>query len=289
MPFPNFADKHAHDAVFSPADAVAAFLSSRVRVPQGVVLTYQPALAEHLRATGAELRTGFPGPWRQMWRVKREGRAPVGVVNGFGVGAPAVALVVEELIALGAKRVINLGTAGCLQPGLDFGQVVLCTSAVRDEGVSHHYLPSAKFAYPSDELSRLVSQELEARQVKFTGGATWSTDAVFRETVAEARSYQAEGIVTVEMEAAALFAVGAFRGAEVAAAFTVSDQVLPDTPWAHAFHADAVRESSVALLEAVIDVLAGPPADDQADLDDRGDLDDGWSAEQPADNSSFDC
>ncbi len=283
MSFPNFSGKHAHDAVFTPQDAVAAFSrEAGPALPEGVVLTYQRRLVGYLQSIGGELRTGFPPPWREMWRVARPGRRPVGVLNGFGIGAPAVAMIAEELIALGVKRVINMGTAGCLQPGLDFGEVVLCNGAVRDEGVSHHYLASEKFAYPSASLSAELATELQSRGVKHTSGPTWSTDAIFRETVAEARSYQAEGVVTVEMEAAALFAVGAYRGVDVAAAFMVSDHVLPDTPWASAFRSDAVHKSSVALLEAAIEVLGGPA--DGADAD-AGQ----WGLDGATHEDSFDC
>jgi uridine phosphorylase len=284
MPFPNFADKHAHDAVFSPEDAVADFAASnRTPLPEGVIITYQPWLVNHLREIDAELRTGFPPPWRAMWRVVKAGYKPVGVINGFGIGSPAAVMVVEELIALGVKRVINMGTAGCLQPGLGFGEIVLCNAAVRDDGVSHHYLAGEKFAYPSTELTDALGDELARRKLKFERGASWSTDAIFRETIAEARSYQAEGIVTVEMEAAALFTVGQYRGIDVAAAFMVSDHVLPDTPWATGFHSDAVNQSSVALLEASIEVLGGPAGAGQ--LNEPGE----WASTPTPEPSSFDC
>jgi uridine phosphorylase len=259
--FPSFAGKHLHDSVFTPEDAVAGITrAGGSPVPRGVVISYQRRLADHLRATGAELRSGFPGPWRSIWEVDRPGAEPVGVVNGFGIGAPAAAMVLEELIALGGERFINLGTAGCLQSGLEFGQVVLCTAAIRDEGLSHHYLPSAKFSYPSEQLSAELASALASRDVAFRSGPTWTTDAVFRETVAEARAYQTEGVVTVEMEAAALFAVAEVRGVQLASAFAVSDHVLPDTPWTNAFLSDAVHGSSVALLEAAIAVLGRPEA-----------------------------
>jgi uridine phosphorylase len=284
VPFPNFADKHAHEAVFNPEDAVAGFAASNTTpLPDGVIVTYQPRVIDHLREIGAELRTGFPPPWREMWRVVRPGRTPVGVVNGFGIGSPAVAMVIEELIALGVRRVINMGTAGCLQPGLDFGEIILCNAAVRDDGVSHHYVAAEKFSYPSVELTDELDEALTRRDLAFDRGATWSTDAIFRETVAEARSYQEEGIVTVEMEAAATFTIGQYRKVDVAAAFIVTDHVLPDIPWATGFSVDAVHESTVALLEASLDVLGGPRVGDG--IPDLGE----WAAAPAPPPTSFDC
>lgn len=258
--FPNFAGKHASAPVFTAAEAVGRLgRQADGELPAGIVITYQHRLIEHLQALGAECRGGFPSPWRKLWSLTPPGGEPVGIVNGFGVGAPAATIVLEELIALGARRVVNMGTAGCLQSGLSFGEVVLCDAAIRDDGVSHHYLPSARLAHPDASLTGQLQAELSRRGVPFATGPTWTTDAPFRETIAEARAYQTEGVLTVEMEAAALFAVGEVHGVDVAAAFIVSDLVLPDTAWVSEFDGNAVRASSVALLDSAISVLATPP------------------------------
>lgn len=255
--FPNFDAKHVHDAVFSPADAVAAVLGDREHpVPEGVVIGYQRALTDQLRSIGAQEVTGFPPPWRSLHLIERPDCPTVGVVCGFGIGAPAAAMVMEELIALGARRFISMGTAGCLQPGFEFGQAVLCTGAVRDEGVSHHYLASEKFSYPAPGLTDRLGDALEARGMGPRRGKSWTVDAPFRETIVEAQSYQAEGIVTVEMEAAALFAVAQHRSVEVASAFVVSDHVLHDQEWRHAFRSTTVMSALVELLGASVDALA---------------------------------
>ena len=67
----------------------------------------------------------------------------VGILAFFGIGAPAMSTVVETLGALGTRRFVNLGAAGGLQPGDRVGDLVVCDAAVRDEGLSHHYLPPA--------------------------------------------------------------------------------------------------------------------------------------------------
>ena len=71
--------------------------------------------------------------------------------------------------------------------------------------------------------------------MRFTSGTSWSIDTPYRETVSEARRYRHQGVLTVEMEAAALFAVGKHRKAEVASLFSVSDS-LTDLPWKPQFH-----------------------------------------------------
>jgi uridine phosphorylase len=245
--------------VFSPAEAVSSLLRrTDLAIPEGVILAYQREIGDHLRACGARSVGGFPAPWRTMWMVERPGRPTVGVVCGFGIGAPAAAVVMEELIALGVGRFINMGTAGCLQPGVGFGEIVVCTGAVRDEGLSYHYLPAEKFVHPAEAMTAALRRALDRADLPHRTGMTWTIDAAFRETVAEAHSYQAEGVVTVEMEAAALFAVARYRDVEIASAFVISDQVLADVEWRHAFHSKSVLSASISLLEASLDALAQP-------------------------------
>ena len=154
---------------------------------------------------------GFPPPWFSIWR--REG-TDLGFVTGFGIGAPAAAMVLEELVELGATRFVSLGFAGALSSDLDFDDVVVCSKALRDEGVSHHYLAPARYSFPSPTLSAQLLRALSADGEPVSEGPSWTIDAIFRETIAEATAYRDEGILTVEMEAAALFAVGEVLGVD---------------------------------------------------------------------------
>lgn len=257
--YPNFAGKHEHEAIFSPAEVVASLTANGpVRVPDAVVLTYQPFLLDELRARGVQPTAGYPGEWRSLW-FAGGGPRTVAVVGGFGIGAPAATTVLEELIALGAREFISIGAAGCLQPRCGFGEAVVCTGAIRDEGVSHHYAPAGKLAWPSEPLTRRLTAALAAGGAAPRSGLAWTIDAPYRETVAEARSYQAEGVVCVEMEAAALFTVGRYRGVDVAAAFAVSDHLLAEDRWTHVFGTPTLRQASIRLLDAALHALGEQP------------------------------
>ena len=105
----------------------------------------------------------------------------------------------------------------------------------RDEGTSHHYLEPSVFSYASAELTERAKRSLDKIQTPYTVGTSWTVDAPFRETVAEVRKYQEEGILTVEMEAAALFAVAEYRNVQLGAILTVSD-TLADLTWNPQFH-----------------------------------------------------
>jgi uridine phosphorylase len=255
--YPNFANKHEHEAIFSPGEVVARLNGDgHLTVPDAVILTYQPSLLHELEARGVQPTRGYPGPWRSLW-FTGSGTRKIAVVGGFGIGAPAAVTVLEELIALGTREFISIGSAGCLQPRCSFGEAIVCAGAIRDEGVSHHYAPTEKFAWPSEGLTARLAAALAAGGTAPEAGLTWTIDAPYRETVAEARSYQAEGVLCVEMEAAALFAVGRYRRVEVAAAFVVSDHLLAADRWTHAFGTQTLRDGSTRLLDAALQTLDG--------------------------------
>lgn len=129
-----------------------------------------------------------------------------------GLTAPFSAAVLEELIALGAETVLACGGAGALDRSLPAGHLVLPTSAVRHEGTSYHYQSKGRASHPHPKALHWLRSALEASGVPWIEGKTWTTDAPYRETPAMIRKRRKEGCVTVEMEAAALFAVAKFRG-----------------------------------------------------------------------------
>ncbi len=129
-----------------------------------------------------------------------------------GVGAPLAAGFTEELIARGCRAFVACGGAGVLVADVALGHVVVPTTAVRDEGTSYHYLPAGRTVEPSAEAVGAIAATLEQHGVPYVLGTTWTTDALYRETRGKAERRVAEGCLTVEMEAAAFFAVAAFRG-----------------------------------------------------------------------------
>ena len=142
-----------------------------------------------------------------------------------GVGAPLAAGLLEEMIALGCRKFIACGGAGVLNREIVVGHVVLPTAAVRDEGTSYHYIPPGRDVQPSPEALDALRAVLEKHRVQYIEGKTWTTDAIYRETPAKVRMRRAEGCLTVEMEAAAFFAVAAFRGVSFAQILYGGDDV----------------------------------------------------------------
>ena len=132
-----------------------------------------------------------------------------------GVGAPLAAAILEEAIALGCRNFIACGGAGVLDRELALGHLVIPNAAVRDEGTSYHYLPPSRDAHPDPDAVAAIEPVLSARNVDYVVGKTWTTDAIYRETRQRMAARRAEGCITVEMEAAALFAVARFRGVKL--------------------------------------------------------------------------
>ena len=135
---------------------------------------------------------------------------PVAVVNP-GVGAPLAAAALEEMIALGCRAFVACGGAGALTRTLELGDLVVVDSALRDEGTSYHYLPAARTVATSPAVVAALAAHLTAAGMPHTVGRTWTTDGIYRETKTRVARRVAEGCLTVEMEAAALLAVAAFR------------------------------------------------------------------------------
>ncbi len=256
--YPNFAGKHAEQALFTAADFVAyqrqvGALDDR-EVPGGAVLCYRPSLYDHV------LRTeGLKPPRRRDLPLPLPSTGgKVGLVGQFGIGAPAATAVLEQSAALGTSAAVSVGTAGSLQRDLQPGDLVLCEAAIRDEGVSHHYLPPGRLATAPAEMTAALGAALRESGLAFRPGLSWTIDTPYRETVAEARHYQAEGVLCVEMEAAALFAVAEVRGLRLASAFVISDS-LADLVWEPRFRDPAVRDGLIGLYQAAVSALMTVP------------------------------
>jgi len=161
--------------------------------------------------------------WNQWLSVGTAGPRSV-VVARSPIGAPAAIITMEEMAALGCRTFFAFGACGSLVPDLVIGDLVLPTFAISDEGASRHY-GKARRLRPDGSLLRTMAAALEGKSQRFRFGGTWTTDAVYRESRARARRLVARGVVAVEMEAAALWAVARHRDVRAASLFVVSDEL----------------------------------------------------------------
>ncbi len=128
------------------------------------------------------------------------------------IGGPYAVLVAEQLAASGAGIVFGLTSAGRVSPSLPVPSLVVATQAIRDEGTSYHYLPPGDTVESHPGVVEALLSEVSAVGLPVSAGLVWTTDAPYRETLAQLALHAEAGALAVEMQAASLFAFGAARG-----------------------------------------------------------------------------
>ncbi len=204
----------AEPAVFEPGNLLDGARRQKglpnSRVPAGCLLDMDGELVERLVASGrAAIDPTWPCFHTRLYRWIARG-AEVGVVGGT-VGAPFAVLVAEELFASGCEALISISSAGLVASDVEPPFFVLIERALRDEGTSYHYLPAARYAEADPALTDAVVRALAGSTTPLLRGASWTTDAPFRESATLIAGRRAEGVLSVEMEAAALLAMGRAR------------------------------------------------------------------------------
>ncbi|MFF2618859.1 nucleoside phosphorylase [Kitasatospora sp. NPDC058046] len=248
LPFPGHPGKFAWPSITDPADHVAyvrtRYPGADLSTAAGAVLVYPHSLLEHARTVH---RLHDLGRWTSGTLHLTDDQ--VVLCSGFGRGAPAAALLLEQLVALGVRRIITVGTAATLQPDLPPGTVVVVRQAYRDEGTSHHYLPPGRTVEASAQLSDSFWSNLDAAGCPVQCGAAWTSDALYHETAEEVRAYAAQGVLAADMEAAGMLAVAQYRNVAVSVGLVIADSLAHRTP--RADHPDTTSGLRSALGAAM--------------------------------------
>ena len=132
-----------------------------------------------------------------------------------GIGASLAAGLLEVVIARGCRKFVVCGGAGVLDSSIAAGRAIVLGRALRDEGTSYHYLPPGHEAALAPALAAALEDGFGDLEVPVFAGASWTTDAPFRETQSGIDHHARAGIACVEMEAAALYAYAQSQGAAV--------------------------------------------------------------------------
>ncbi|MDO8607853.1 MAG: nucleoside phosphorylase [Phaeospirillum sp.] len=206
-------------SVFQPANLLREARRQRgldhAEVPAICLLDPDGDMVRHLKRTGrAEAVEHWACYHTEMWRFKQDG-LEFGVV-GCAVGAPFAVLLAEQMFASGCRFLISITSSGQITPVGDGPYFILIDRALRDEGTSYHYLPPSRFAEADPEVLARLTPLVGTAPVTVHRGATWTTDAPYRETEAAIAAHREAGILAVEMEAAALYAFSRARLCPVA-------------------------------------------------------------------------
>jgi uridine phosphorylase len=183
-------------------------------VPSVCLLDPDGDLVRHLRRTGdARPFEGWPCYHTELDVFTLAGRQ-VGIV-GRAVGASFAVLVAEELFASGCRLLISLTSAGQIVAAGAPPYFIIIDRALRDEGTSYHYAPPSEYANACPRLLKAAIEAAKHHGPRTISGASWTTDAPFRETSQAIQAAADKGILAVEMEAAALYAFAEATGRKV--------------------------------------------------------------------------
>jgi uridine phosphorylase len=241
-------------ARIEPADFMDRLLSHRglditsFGLRETVIISLIPELDRRL------LRTlGSPTP--QPHKIQRQTlynptQFPFSVIAS-PMGAPMAVMLLEQLIALGARRFIYLGFCGALATDYRIGDAFIPLRAIREEGTSYHYLPPDVEPTSSPRLNALLRAQAVQHAVLVQQGNIWTTDAPYRETAQKIEQFQKAGVHTVDMEMAALFAVAHYRSCDVGALLLVSDECYHPT-WQPGFGAQRLRRACQAAVDVCV-------------------------------------
>ena len=202
-----------------------------------------------------------------------------------GVGAPSAAVLLEELVKLGAHTFLRVGNSGGLHPALELGDLVVTTGAVRDDGTSRAYVAPEYPAVASHVLVGALLDAAAALGVRARAGVTWSLDAFYmrnavlgaggalesmsaspawpRENAHKLRTLRDAGVLNMEMEAGVLLTLAGLFGVRAGAVCVVSDRA----PWPGPAELDLDRNMERCIEVAQTAMLRVAKNDDGGDGD----------------------
>ncbi|MBI4273481.1 MAG: nucleoside phosphorylase [Rhizobiales bacterium] len=211
---------HSAPSVFAPKALLREARRQKgiaaIDVPPLCILDPDGDIVRRLRQTGqAKIFDAWPCYHTELDTFTLAGKT-AGII-GCAVGAPFAVLIAEELFASGCKLLVSLTSAGQIVAAGPPPYFVIIDRALRDEGTSYHYAPAnaGEFATADPQLVAAARDALAAKKLHAIVGASWTTDAPFRETAAAIELAKSKNVLAVEMEAAALYTFARTAGVKI--------------------------------------------------------------------------
>jgi uridine phosphorylase len=222
------------------------------KAPETVLVCYQRSTIEYLLKKYPEFQ-----PSKAVTHLYIPNDNRVGILGDWGVGAPGLAIKMEELVVFGAKRFVAVGTAGGLMNQHQIADFVFCPEALAEDGVAHLYVPQSQrsIAANPEMLSEWTHFAKEHTLPEFQPAMAWSFSAIFRETVEDVRRVNKLGYSVVEMEAATLYAIGQDKGVQTLSLFVISDSINEEA-WIPRIKEPAVRNNLHQLADWALEFCA---------------------------------
>lgn len=167
-------------------------------------------------------------------------------VQTSGMGTPSFAIVAEELLRLGAKQLIRVGTCGGIAPGLKTGDLVIATSACPTDGATATYLHGDPYAPTADfGLTHALVHAAEAAGIPARVGPVASVDVFYNPDADYASKWRSRGVLAFEMEASVLFYLASRSGVQAACLLVVSDVLSEDVTSEESYLSPADLDAAV--------------------------------------------
>jgi uridine phosphorylase len=193
-------------------------------IPKICILDPDGDLLQHLISSGDAHENPFWACYHTRLYDFRYNGIEYGIV-GCAVGASFAVLVAEEMFSSGCELLISITSAGQITNTAQPPYFFIIEKALRDEGTSYHYLPPASYSTINPVLKSELKRIFQPYESSMFFGSSWTTDGPFRETEASIRYAQSEGILGVEMEAAALYAFSQAREKPVICIAQITNQM----------------------------------------------------------------
>lgn len=207
------------------------------------------------------LAEGIGAQLSQRWMYRAQYPLYTGELRGnhvsfslVPVGAPATVMIMEEMIACGARIFIGVGFVGSLQPTAPMGTLIIPNSCISEEGTSAHYLDDKTSFTPNPRLLQIITECGQTEGITVLSGPVWTTDAPYRELVTKIEEYREQGVLGVDMETSAMYALGRVRKVEVCNLLVVSDELWNE--WRPAFGKPELRNAMQRAKDIVLCSLA---------------------------------
>jgi uridine phosphorylase len=247
----DFLSDDAHSVV-NPIEMVRAFTGSKGVTSQDLFLESLALITftsfDQRDLTG-EGRAKKIGAWRNRSNQIYRGEGWVAIQSPNG--APNTVMLLEEMIAFGVKRAICLGYCGSIQKTIKIGNIIIPTEAVREEGTSYHYLPEGERSMPDLILQNQLFFWMKEICPIIHMGKVWTTDAPYRETPKKISQYHKGGILGVEMEMSAAFAIGMVREISIGSILIVSDEI-GEAEWNIGFFAPSIKTTRAKVIKGIL-------------------------------------
>jgi uridine phosphorylase len=235
-------------ALLAPSDIVLSFTGKSIQelsLPARAVVTFSTGDLKRVMNSKETVVNETWQPFRTIHHVKESAT----IMTKSYFGGPNIAALVEELTAFGMKECVLWGYCGAIHNDVNIGDVIIAQRALREDGVSYHYLEEDEDFVESNWFEKWAFTKDD---YGFREGAVWSCDAIYRETEEKISRYGERRILGVEMEVASFYAVCRHKGVRGIAFLVVSD-VFRDGIWKGGFHTKPFKEGVKRLTGFVLD------------------------------------